>query len=107
MTDAAATAAVTAAATLAALRRGDLAGARALRLAGLGLREFPAEILGLAESLELLDLSGNALEALPPGLARCRHLRVFLPEWFLRPRRFGVSGFMIVPRQFGEPHSQM
>ncbi|RYJ01878.1 MAG: protein kinase, partial [Acetobacteraceae bacterium] len=38
--------------TLAALRRGDLAGIRALRLGGLGLTEFPAEILGLAETLE-------------------------------------------------------
>ncbi|MFC7475989.1 leucine-rich repeat-containing protein kinase family protein [Dankookia sp. GCM10030260] len=72
-------------ATLAALRRGDLAGTRVLRLAGLGLREVPAEILGLAESLELLDLSGNALEALPPGLARCRRLRVF----FGSGNRFG------------------
>ena len=73
------------AATLAALRRGELAGTRVLRLAGLGLREFPAEILGLTESLELLDLSGNALEALPPGLARCRRLRVF----FGSGNRFG------------------
>jgi hypothetical protein len=74
-----------AATTLAALRRGDLAGTRGLRLAGLGLREFPAEILGLAETLELLDLSGNALEALPPGLAGCRRLAVF----FGSGNRFG------------------
>ena len=71
--------------TLAALRRGDLAGTRALRLAGLGLTEFPVEILGLADTLELLDLSGNALEGLPPGLARCRRLRVF----FGSGNRFG------------------
>jgi hypothetical protein len=63
--------------TLAALRRGDLAGSRELRLAGLGLTEFPPEILGLAETLELLDLGGNALRDLPPGLARCHRLRVF------------------------------
>ncbi|MDN3565933.1 leucine-rich repeat-containing protein kinase family protein [Paeniroseomonas aquatica] len=68
-----------------ALRRGDLAGARSLRLAGLGLTEFPAEILGLADTLELLDLSGNALAALPPSFGRLRRLRVF----FGSGNRFG------------------
>ncbi len=58
------------------LRRGALAGARELRLAGCGLTEFPPEILGLADTLELLDLSGNALAALPDDLGRLRHLRV-------------------------------
>ncbi len=61
--------------TLAALRRGDLAGARTLTLRG-GLREFPPEIMGLADTLEVLDLSNNALSALPDDLGRLHRLRV-------------------------------
>ncbi|MHB8284853.1 MAG: leucine-rich repeat-containing protein kinase family protein [Caulobacteraceae bacterium] len=62
--------------TLEALRRGELAGARELRLAGLGLTEFPLEIFGLADTLEVLDLSGNALTRLPDDFARLGRLRV-------------------------------
>ena len=60
--------------TLDALRRGDLAGARELRIGG-GLSEFPREILDLAETLEVLDLSGNALSSLPDDIGRLRHLK--------------------------------
>ncbi|MGY2048641.1 leucine-rich repeat-containing protein kinase family protein [Methylobacterium sp. JK268] len=60
---------------LAALRRGDLAGARELRLAA-DLAEFPPEILGLADTLEILDLSDNRLSALPAEFGRLRRLRV-------------------------------
>lgn len=63
------------AATLDALRRGELSGLRELRLPGLGLTVFPPEILGLAETLEVLDLGGNALSDLPPELGRLRRLR--------------------------------
>jgi len=59
---------------LEALRRGDLAGARELRLSG--LTEFPREILGLADTLEILDLSGGELTALPDDISRLRRLRV-------------------------------
>lgn len=62
--------------TLAALRRGDLAGARTLRLPAAGLTVFPPEIFGLADTLELLDLSGNALSALPDDLGRLGRLEV-------------------------------
>ncbi|GJD77653.1 leucine-rich repeat-containing protein kinase family protein [Methylobacterium gregans] len=61
--------------TLQALRRGDLAGARALRLPP-GLTGFPPEIFGLADTLELLDIGGSALTDLPHDLPRLRHLRV-------------------------------
>ncbi len=64
-------------ATLDALRRGALAGARELRLPGCGLAAFPREIFGLAETLEVLDLGGNALSALPDDLGRLARLRVF------------------------------
>ena len=60
---------------LEALRRGDLAGARALHLHA-GLTEFPSEIFGLAETLEVLDLAGNALTDLPADMARLTRLRV-------------------------------
>ncbi len=67
------------AARLAALRRGDLAGIRELRLPGGPegrLTAMPPEILGLADSLELLDLGGHALTELPAGFGRMRRLRV-------------------------------
>ncbi len=63
-----------AAATLARLRAGALQGCRRLDLRGCGLTELPAEVLALAETLEVLDLSGNALTALPDGLARLTRL---------------------------------
>ncbi len=59
---------------LRALRRGDLAGARELRLPGLS--EFPREIFALADTLEILDLSGGALTALPDDMGRLHRLRV-------------------------------
>ncbi|CAN7493242.1 leucine-rich repeat-containing protein kinase family protein [Caulobacter sp. LjRoot300] len=62
-------------ATLAELRAGDLAGARELRLRE-GLTEFPREIFALAETLEVLDLSGAALTSLPDDLGRLTRLRV-------------------------------
>lgn len=61
--------------TLQALRRGDLAGARVLRLPP-GLPAFPPEIFGLADTLELLDIGGCALGDLPHDLPRLRNLRV-------------------------------
>ncbi len=62
--------------TLAALRCGDLAGATTLRLTGCGLTEVPTEIFGLADTLEVLDLSGNAITRLPDDLGRLKRLRV-------------------------------
>ena len=60
--------------TLADLRAGRLAGATSLRLRGLDA--FPREILDLADTLEVLDLSDNAIDALPNDLGRLRRLRV-------------------------------
>jgi hypothetical protein len=62
------------ASSLAALRSGALAGAREVKLDG-GLTEFPAEIFGLAQTLEVLDLSGNALTRLPQDMGRLTRLQ--------------------------------
>lgn len=61
--------------TLDALRSGQLQGIKRLDLA-CGLQEFPREIFDLADSLEVLNLSGNALASLPDDLSRLRMLRV-------------------------------
>lgn len=60
--------------TLSALCAGRLQGTRTLDLRHAGLRELPSEVLGLADTLEVLDLSGNALQALPEGFARLQRL---------------------------------
>lgn len=57
------------------LRNGELVGTRRFALAT-GLTEFPREIFALADSLEILDLSGNALRSLPDDLHRLTRLRV-------------------------------
>lgn len=61
--------------TLSLLRSGKLVGSRRLDLS-CGLKQFPAEIYDLADSLEILNLSGNALSSLPDDLARLHKLRV-------------------------------
>lgn len=60
---------------LARLRTGAFAGAQRLTLKA-GLSEFPAEIFELADTLEILDLSGNALSTLPDELPRLHKLRI-------------------------------
>jgi hypothetical protein len=62
-------------ATLTALRSGQLKGITRLDLA-CDLQEFPREIFELADSLEVLNLSGNELSALPDDLSRLSKLRV-------------------------------
>jgi Leucine-rich repeat (LRR) protein len=61
--------------TLDQLRAGYLAGVTRLDLSA-GLTEFPREIFDLADSLEILNLSGNALSSLPTDLPRLHRLRV-------------------------------
>lgn len=61
--------------TLAQLKAGQLAGIKRLDLS-CGLTEFPPEIFELADSLEILNLTGNALSSLPDDLYRLAHLRV-------------------------------
>lgn len=61
--------------TLSRLRAGQLTGIRRLDLS-CGLTEFPAEIFELADTLEILNLSGNALSRLPDDLPRLHKLRI-------------------------------
>ncbi|MCK6392796.1 leucine-rich repeat-containing protein kinase family protein [Zoogloea sp.] len=87
--------------TLDELRAGRLHGARELRLS-FGLTNFPEEIFELADSLEVLDLSGNQLESLPDMLPRLHRLRVLfcsgnpfrvLPEVLGRCPQLEMVGF--------------
>ncbi|MDQ7973809.1 MAG: leucine-rich repeat-containing protein kinase family protein [Rhodocyclaceae bacterium] len=61
---------------LAALRAGGLRGAQRLDLRGAGLTALPPEVFALADTLEVLDLSGNQLCELPDDLHRLRRLRI-------------------------------
>jgi len=62
--------------TLTRLRAGALTGATRLDLRGCGLTQVPPEVFALADTLQVLDLSGNALEHLPPALAGLHRLQV-------------------------------
>ena len=87
--------------TLEQLRSGALAGSRRLSLS-CGLQTFPPEIFALADTLEILDLSGNGLTALPDDLARLHRLRIIfcsnnrfteLPEVLGQCRGLRMIGF--------------
>jgi len=86
---------------LAQLRAGRLTGLKRLDLS-CGLTEFPREIFELADSLEILNLSGNALRNLPDDLHRLHKLRVLfcsdnrfteLPEAIGRCAALSMVGF--------------
>ncbi|MCF5705672.1 protein kinase [Pseudomonas syringae] len=87
--------------TLADLRAGKLAGIRRLDLS-CGLSEFPPEIFDLADTLEVLNLSGNALSSLPNDLHRLSRLQVLfgsdnaftqLPECIGQCEQLRIVGF--------------
>jgi hypothetical protein len=87
--------------TLEQLRKGELAGIQRLQLR-CGLTELPREIFDLADSLEILDLSGNQLSALPDDLPRLHKLRVIfcsdnpfteLPEVLGQCKQLSMVGF--------------
>lgn len=61
--------------TIDLLRSGKLQGIKRLDLAA-GLTEFPIEILDLADSLEILNLSDNHLQFLPTDLGRLHKLKI-------------------------------
>lgn len=61
--------------TLSQLKSGELTGITRLSLKE-NLTEFPLEILTLADSLEVLDLSNNQLSALPQALTQLKKLKI-------------------------------
>ena len=61
--------------TLAQLQAGKLQGSTELTLS-CGLTTFPTALYDLADTLEILDLSGNALSSLPDDLDRFTKLRI-------------------------------
>lgn len=61
--------------TLEQLRSGALAGTRRLNLS-CGLRTLPPEVFDLADTLEVLNLSGNQLTSLPQDLPGLHRLKV-------------------------------
>jgi len=84
--------------TLSSIRAGKLAGIKRLDLS-CGLTDFPCEIFELADTLEILNLSGNALSGLPDDLHRLHKLRVI----FCSDNRFTV-----LPEALGAcPHLEM
>ena len=81
--------------TLEQLERGELAGISRLDLSA-GLDAFPDAIFGLADSLEVLNLSGNQLDSLPADLSRLRKLRILFCS---------DNPFTEVPECLGDAHS--
>lgn len=66
--------------TLEELKSGKLIGSQKIKLT-CGLTEFPQEIFMLADTLEILDLSGNNLSQLPNDFPRLQKLKIlFLSE---------------------------
>lgn len=57
------------------IRDGELIGSSYLKLS-CNLKEFPSEIFDLADSLEILDLSGNALSSLSDRLPELQKLKI-------------------------------
>jgi hypothetical protein len=87
--------------TLEDLRAGKLAGITRLDLS-CGLTHFPDEIFSLADSLQVLNLSGNQLTDLPADLHRLEHLQIIfcsnnpftrLPEALGRCEQLFFVGF--------------
>lgn len=87
--------------TLEALKSGARHGSKELRIS-CGLDTFPREILGLSDSLEILDLSGNRLSSLPDDFDRLQKLRIvffsqnnfeIFPEVLARCPQLEMVGF--------------
>ena len=84
--------------TLSQLKSGQLAGIKQLKLSE-NLTSFPVEILSLAESLEILDLSGNQLTSLPEALIELQKLKIIFASNNL---------FTALPEVLGQlPHLEM
>lgn len=83
--------------TLAQLRSGSLKGIKRLSLCE-NLTSFPEEIFDLADTLEILDMSGNALSALPENISKLTKLKIAF---------FSNNRFTTVPSFKGCEHLYM
>ena len=84
--------------TLEQLRSGALAGTRRLDLT-CGLTDLPEEVFDLADTLEVLNLSGNRLHDLPHQLTRLHQLKVLFAS---------DNAFEVLPEVLGDcPHLQV
>lgn len=57
------------------LKSGKLLGVKRLKLA-CGLTEFPEEIISLADTLEILDLSDNKFSKIPESISKLKQLKI-------------------------------
>jgi hypothetical protein len=80
--------------TLEQLRSGALAGVRRLDLA-CGLTALPDEVFALADTLEVLNISGNQLRDLPHQLTRLHRLQVLFAS---------DNDFCVLPEVLGDCH---
>lgn len=80
--------------TLAQLNAGKLAGARHIKISA-ELTHFPAALYTLADTLEILDLTGNQLSNLPDDLTRFKQLRILFCS---------SNQFKHLPEVLGECH---
>ena len=87
--------------TLSQVKSGELLGIKRLSLSE-NLRSFPMEILTLADSLEILDLSNNQLTSLPKELIKLKKLKILfasdndfiaLPEVLGQCKNLEMIGF--------------
>lgn len=87
--------------TLDLLNAGKLVGAKHIKISA-GLTSFPPALYALADTLEILDLTGNALSELPDDLSRFKQLRILfcssnqfthLPEVLGECQQLSMIGF--------------
>lgn len=78
--------------SLTELKSGKLIGAKTLKLVA-DLKAFPEEILSLAETLEILDLSDNQLTELPDSIRQLKKLRIVF---------FARNNFTVFPEILAE-----
>jgi hypothetical protein len=79
--------------TVEELKAGKYGGTQKLKLVACDLLEFPREILDLADSLEMLDLSSNPFSQLPEDFHRLRNLKIAF---------FSDCNFATFPKQLAQ-----
>ena len=81
--------------TLSELKSGKLKGLKRLKISD-NLTSFPLEILDLADSLEILDLSNNQLSSIPDAISKLTKLKIAF---------FSNNCFTAVPSAFKQCHN--